>query len=564
MPKLKNSRTRALPKILPNRPDEEYTVMVDDISEKKFSSWLEFCTFFDTWCEKNKVLFFKNSEDLLSKRLDPELVKRFRFNMVCLVCKYFRGRLVQSSNGDYRRGCPACIILKLDQEEEKFIVRKAVLKHNHKLCPIEFANYFRKGRYTGNIHFLCRITNNLEKHFLEVYDIRRLKVYLRKQDPDLLHDIETLGELLAVDPAAKIKLAFVENQFSVKYVLLITSNMKSLCRKFSRVLYLSKLTHMSNEFDFYTVLCEDANGRGRECVCCIAKKNTPNIFRCLLLSLVQCVPEIKFQVNCLMVESGTEELDVIRNVFPKAKVQLCRTWVLETLYNKAVEIEGFSYDSMWNFLCKLADSPSPSKYADCLRKMTTVFSKEFVRYFKNNWHPYKELWVDSWAFESNKGDVLRSFVRAHQQMIASELLSSWKIVDYIKIFYKLQTQKAEAVDFSEGEVSKHYRQICPVELADLVDEEISAAKSGCFKIQDSGNSFVLYDGTSEYTVSQEQTFCNCAVYASTLSYCRHLFATRLWSGESLFFMFCDRGSDELLQKPYCTNSNSKSIVTEIL
>ncbi|XP_043934317.1 uncharacterized protein ZSWIM9-like [Protopterus annectens] len=538
----KNSSALALPEILPDHPREECTVMVDDISEKKFSSWEEFCTFFDSWCEKNKVLFFKKSGVLLGKykesgeRLDPELVEMFKFNRAFLACKYYRadGGLVQSSNGDYRSGCPAYIILKLDTEEKKLVVTKAVLVHNHKLCPIEFANCFRRGRYLGDALFVIRMTNKMERQFLGVQDIRKLKVYLRKQDPDLRYVIERLGELFVVDPAAKVKLAFVENHCIMKYAILITSNMKNLCLKFSRVLYLSKITHMSDEFDFYTMLCEDANGRGRECVCCIAKKDTPNIFRFILVSLVQSVPEIKYQVNCLIIENYSEELDVIRDLLPKAQIQFCRTWVLETLYNKAIEMEGFFHDNIWDLLCNLANSSSPSSYADCLRKMKTVFCKGFVQYFKSTWHPYKEMWVESWAFEPSKGNVFRNLVSAHQQLLASELHSTMKFADYVKIICKLQTQKAETVDFDEVEVSKHYHEICPVELADLVDEEISAAKSGCFKIRNHSDCFLLSDGTSDYTVNQEQTSCSCTIFALTLSYCRHIFAARLWSGESLF------------------------------
>ncbi|XP_043934361.1 uncharacterized protein ZSWIM9-like isoform X2 [Protopterus annectens] len=519
--------------------------MENELSDMSFSSWEEFCRFFDSWCEKSKVLFNKIKGVPLSKwkgtgsSPSPEQVEVLRYRTVLLVCKHYRARggYVQSSTGDYRPGCPARILVKLDPVQNKLIVVTAELEHNHELCPIEFAKCFRKNRYVGenDSSILIRVTNETSKQFLNLRDLHRLQHYCRAQDSSILDILKEIEDLLREDQGAKVRLVFVEGQVVVKAFVFITSCMKRLCDRFPRVLYFDKMTYLSEEFDLYFILCEDANGRGRECLYCIGRKDTEDIFRFILVSLVQSVPDIKTRVNCLILGNVNEDLSIIQTVLPNAKVQFCRTQVLESLYNKAIEIEGVFQDNIWDFFCKLANSWSPVSYSRNLREMNSMFSKEFIEYFQDTWDTRKEMWVESWAFERNKGSTFSRFVRSHQQMLSSELGSYHTMAEYIGRLHKLQTLKTETTDLEEEKIQPRFREICSYDLASLIEEEIGLGKNGCYRMKLDGDNFVLDDGTAEYTVNKEQNSCSCTIYTSTLLPCRHIFATRLWTGETICF-----------------------------
>ncbi|XP_043934348.1 uncharacterized protein ZSWIM9-like isoform X2 [Protopterus annectens] len=510
------------------------TVIEDDLTGKTFSSWEEFCNFFDNWCEKTKTVYNKRNT---SPPASQDLEETFKFKWVFLLCRHYRsaGKYVKPRKGYWRPGCPSRIVLKLDPERGKLIITRAILIHNHKLCPVEFTKWFRASSLTGKTRFLIRITNKLARQFLEMRDVKTLLKYCKSPYEDICELLEGMERLMSADPGAKVKLVFVENHIIVKYLIIVTSHMMSLCEKFPFVLYFSKMSHLNSEFDLCTLLCRDANGRIRECAYCITRKGTPNLLRLMVVSLVQSVPLIKVHVHCLIVGSITEDLDGVSNILPKAKVQFCRSEVIKTLYNKATELQPFLQNNIWDFLCMLANSLSSTFYNVCLQEMKVIFCMEFLQYFQDVWHSQKEMWVKCWSSEQEQGIAFSSIVRFQQQMFASELSTSSTLADYVRVFLKLQTVKVETADLDEVKICAHYRETCPSNVADLIKEEISLAKYGCYRIQDDGLRFVLNDGVSDYAVNKKQTSCSCTIHISTFLPCRHIFATRLWTGETLFF-----------------------------
>ncbi|XP_043934288.1 uncharacterized protein ZSWIM9-like isoform X2 [Protopterus annectens] len=514
--------------------------MGDCLRNKSFSSWEDFCTYFESWCEKNKALFYVQYGRSIYKcrtfdtQYSHEVAETFKYSRVRLVCKEYRadGSFVQLPWGGYKPHCSATITLKLSPLKDRLIVSECLLEHNHILCPIEFSYYFKKGHLFANSCLPVRTANTVSKQFITIQEVKRLLRYCKTPDYGVQDVLKEMEEMFSFDPGAKVKLVFVEHHVIMKCVFFITSHMKSLIERFPETLYCDKQP-LGDDFDLHTILCEDSNGRGRVCVYCLAKTGTPDLLRFILVSLIQSIPDIKFKVYCVFVGPETDEIDVIRDVLPVAKVHIYRTQLLEMLYKKAADMEGCLKDDTWELLCRLANSCSVASYVKCLSDLSIVFKNEFVQYLKKVWHPRKEMWVECWAFEQNKGNAFIRFVRSHQQKVIAQLSSSLALADYIHGLRSLQTLNIEVAELNEEELCALYQDVCSSDHASIIREEISLTKNGHYSLQEA-SVFLLSDGVTEFTINKTQTLCSCKIFTSTLLPCRHLFVVRLWSGEPLF------------------------------
>ncbi|XP_029440253.1 uncharacterized protein ZSWIM9-like [Rhinatrema bivittatum] len=523
-----------------------------ELHGKEFFSWEEFGLFFDSWCEQTKSLFCTMTSRPLSKCKwaseppRPEVADALKYKYILLVCKEVRGstrkkelraQKVQTSEEEEEKapiGCPARIVLKMNEEKDRLVITECRLTHNHPLCPIEFTYYFRRGYLIDNSCLPVCTTNKISKQFVGVQDIRYLLKYCKTRENGVQDTLNALNSLFTNDPGAKLKLVFVENKVIIKTVFLLTSMMRSRCQRFPLALFFDRVEGFNEEFDLYTILCVDANKRGRECGYCLAQKGTPNMLRFTLVSLLQSVPDIKFKVRCITLGVEIGELEVVRELLPQARVQLFRIQVLETLFSKALEMGAPEDEKVWPLLCKVAEAGSLEAYKQAVSTMDSLLPQDFMKYYHEHWQPRSEMWVKFWAFDPARGIDASELLKQHKQKLLADLSPSRTLAQCILDLVIIQMTKEDLKNLDEDEVATRYHSICNPEPARLIEEELSFSRHESYDIKETTEGFLLNDDISEFSMDRSLTSCSCSIYTSSLLPCRHLFATRLHTGEPLF------------------------------
>lgn len=425
----------------------------------------------------------------------------------------------------------------MSPSKDRLIVTECQLAHNHTLCPIEFAYYFKKGYLMANSCLPVRTTNKISKQFVGAQDVRRLLSYCKSRDHGVLDVLHGLDSLFASDPGAKVKLVFMEDKVIVKTIFFLTSRMMVLAQRFPLMLFFDRMVGLNEEFDLYTVLCVDGTGRGHECTYCLTRKETPDLLRFTLASLVQSVPEVKFKVRCVTLGIEITSLEAVKELLPNARVQICRSQVLETLFNKAQELGVAEDERIWPLLCQLASSKSPAAYNQAVQEMKAIFPHRFVRYFCRHWQPRSEMWVQFWAFETACNVNACELLKEHQHQLLSVLSPPLTVAQCILDLTAMQASgaaTAEDQELDEEELAARYRSVCKPEPAGLIEEELGFARHSLYSCQETAEGYRLNDGPSEFCMDQALTHCSCSIHTSRLLPCRHIFAMRLRTGVPLF------------------------------
>lgn len=243
---------------------------------------------------------------------------------------------------------------------------------------------------------------------------------------------------------------FVEDQAVVETVFFLTSRTRALLRRFSFMLLVDRLPGLQGALDMLAVLCVDGAGRARQAACCVARPGTPSLLRFALASLLQSAPEVKGRVRCLT--AGPEvaaQLPAVRQLLPRARVQICRAQGLETLFSKAQELGGAGREDpgLWPRLCRLVGATSPTVYAEALDELRAHGPAAFVDYFERNWAPRRDMWVRFSAFEAAQDLDACALVRSHRRRLLRYLSPSRGVAQCLRDLVAMQWADAA----SEGE-----------------------------------------------------------------------------------------------------------------
>ncbi|XP_075047356.1 uncharacterized protein ZSWIM9-like isoform X2 [Mixophyes fleayi] len=524
-----------------------------DLQLMEFFSWEEFCIFFDDWCQKRKTLFFLRNYIPLNKckwaveNLRWEVVEALKYSSARLACKNVnisskKEMGVEKHKKDQsilnveepkdHQSCSAYIFLKISEKKNSLVVTKCQLRHNHALCPIEFDYYFKKGFLLANCCLPVRTTNKISKQFVGAQDIKRLLSYCKTRGHGIMDTLKSLDNLFLNDPDAKVKLVFLQDKVIVKTVFLITSSMGSLCQHFPTVLFFNKVLSFNEEFELFSFLCADGNLQGRECAYILVRKGTPNVLRFASASLVQSIPDVKFKVRCVTLGVDIGEKEVIKEIFPHATVQILRSQVLQTLHSKAHEMGVKEDEKIWPLLCRIASSKTPEEYNQTVRNMGLYCSNTFMKYFMEQWHTSRDMWVDIWGFSLAHLDTTE-MISKHKQKLTAGLCNNATVPECILHLTSLQSPKTEK-QLNEYEIASQYKSVCNPEAASMIEEELGFLRDGKYNIKQTPDGYSLNDGVSDFFMDRDLVTCSCTIHVSSLLPCRHLFATRLQNGEEVF------------------------------
>nr|XP_009675114.1 PREDICTED: uncharacterized protein C19orf68 homolog [Struthio camelus australis] len=470
---------------------------------REFHTWHEFSCFFDEWCERHKVLFIIASlKPLISLRrhplhAPPSLGETPRCcasascassastvapmwarapcsatgsgaSTVTVALPWAAGASGVTSHWMARASsfafhcsgqqehpalqctrsekidCPASVTLRLGPKKDRLVVIEASLEHNHRLSEVEFAHYFKRHQLEASMGLPIRITNSVSKRFLAPDLVWNLEDYSKAKDKGMCELLSQLDGLFKSDPGAKVKLVFQEDVAVLNSIFLATSHMRSLVQRFPRCLYMDRAACVNGEFDLYSVLCEDANGRGRECAYCVARRGVPDLVLFIVASLV----------------------------LPCARVQICRLQVLEALYRKAHELAAPKEDKVRNLLHNMANASSPRVYSQYLSDLEDVAPLTFLQYYLETWHHNKGMWAECWAFERNRDCPFLEHMSFHRQKLCSALGPPLGLAACVRGLLDLQALRVEVAALNEERVSDLYRAACPPASAALVAEEV--------------------------------------------------------------------------------------------
>ncbi|XP_066487154.1 uncharacterized protein ZSWIM9 [Tiliqua scincoides] len=511
---------------------------------REFHTWHQFSTLFDDWCEKHKVLFIIASlKPLISLRQNPlqyqpSLAETLRFRFVRLICKhsgtYVGQSTVQRNRLSEKIDCPASITLRLGPKKDRLVVIEANLEHNHQLSELEFAHQFKRHQLKASLGLPIRITNSISKRFLAPDLIWNLEDYSRAKDKGMCELLAILDGLFKADAGAKVKLVFEEDVAVLNSIFLTTSRMRELVQRFPARLFLERAACLDADFELYTVLCQDANGRGREVAYCLARQGLPDLLIFIVASLVQSVPDIKLQVKVVTVGASVTGLDAVEEVLPCARVQICRLQVLEALYRKACELAVPKEDQIRNLLLNLANADSPLVYSQYLSDLEDVAPLSFLKYFLERWHPHKGMWVECWAFEKNRECSFLDHLSTHRRKLLRALSPPMALGACIQGLLDLQALHVETATLNVAPVVERFCVACLPDSASLVAEELGLVPNVHYELKDTPDGYLLEESTCSFLVSQDLATCSCSIYMAHQLPCRHIFAARLWVGEPLF------------------------------
>ncbi|KAM4650666.1 uncharacterized protein O3C94_013370 [Discoglossus pictus] len=493
----------------------------------EFSSWEDFNSFLNNWCEEQKTNFvIRQSVPLTDDDISPDLILSLKYSTVILGCS--------SNISQEKIDCPASIILGLGPKRDRLVVIEAKLVHNHKLSELEFSHYTKRHRLEASMGLPIRITNYVSKRFLSPDIIWSLEDYIEAKDPGMCDLLKELDVLFKADSLAKVKLVFQEDAAVLNIIFISTSHMGNMVESFPRVLYLDKVLTVNEEFELYTVLCQDDNGNGRECAYCIARKDTPDLVVFIVASLVQSVPSIQLKVKCLTTGASLTGVHSLEEVLPCCKIQVCRTQVLEDLRKKAKVLNIRKFKKIKSLLYNLANADSVNSYSHVLSDLQRVCPVDLLQYFMEKWHKNKSMWVECWAFEKNRESCFMNHMNFHIQKLHSILNPPLSLSVCVPGLLDLQILKSKVIEVNLDNIIMLYRSVSSTESASQIEEELSLAMQSIYDFKETANGFSLDGGICSFTVNKEMTSCSCTIYTTTALPCRHLFAARLWTEQSLF------------------------------
>ncbi|XP_029441022.1 uncharacterized protein LOC115080765 isoform X3 [Rhinatrema bivittatum] len=385
----------------------------EQLDQTEFSSWEDFCSFLDSWCEERKLMFTVRQSVTLTKEeisqcpSGPVLAQCLKYSTVQLFCT--------------RNSCPALINLKLCPHKEKLIVSNTNFQHNHDLPETDLSPPLKRSKLASTIGLPVQIANNISRKFLEPNDLNTLQRFRSGAFEDRSQVLKELISLLLSDPEAKVKLVFEENKLQVKDIFLMTSSMQQIARCFPGYLYVDFFSGFSPGFDLYTVLCEEENVGWKACAYCIARKGTEDNLKFIVDSVFQSIPVLNSQVKCVTVSPEIQDTLDIEDLVPCASLRYCMPLVLELLYDKISQMNSAEEAQIKDFLHILAHTHSPTVYNQALNELKAACPAEAFQYYYETWHPRWKLWAEEYNSAPDAESSICAYVKSKHQLLAAQM-----------------------------------------------------------------------------------------------------------------------------------------------
>ncbi|XP_018083527.1 uncharacterized protein ZSWIM9 [Xenopus laevis] len=515
---------------------EQKPVGIDNLGRKEFLSWAEFRNVFDRWCKKNKYLFKIKCYKILSRTdsTSSENMKAIKYSFIQLVCKYsvVNQHSLRSSSGELPTPCQASIIVQAGPQHDRLIVTHSELDHNHTIAVEEFESLFPRFMLKAKPFQFLEMTNNISKQFLRLNDLNELVYQSCDEETSLKDLLDELNLIFCKDPKVKIKLLFHPDIAEVEGIYLMTSAMNNLLQRFPSVLYIDQTMSINDDFYLYTAICEDANQIGRTCGYFITLKKSETPVRFMVVSIMQSIPEfVKYLIKTVVLHAGLDEIDLVETLLPSATVLMSHGHALKVLQSRIKEEKRSVQVEMKKIICNLVYSSTDEKYKRNLRLLKATASSSFLDYFLNDWHLHKESWVSGLG-QLDPRIRFDYHIKKHVQSLES-ICPTPSLTSSINSLLNLQSFKVLTSTLDENMTTDFYNKLCHPDFLKLIQEEFSFAIKGFYSISETAEGFLVNDRACDFIVNRHQFQCSCFVFESSKLPCRHIFAARLWNGETV-------------------------------
>ncbi|XP_075461325.1 uncharacterized protein LOC142497430 isoform X3 [Ascaphus truei] len=464
---------------------EESVGKSSDLKGMLFQSWTEFCEFFDHWCEENKTLYKIAKATHLKNVKEETHLRHFSYELVVLVCKATEDWPQQRRTlGPVPSSCPASITLQFSAENNCLVISQAQLQHNHILDPQKFRAYFRYCSLTSRPRFAA-LTSSISIRFATLHHLRKLLNWSKVLEPDLLDVLKELEVLLSEDPMAKLKLEFCPETLSLKSVFIMTSQTRHLLENFPSMLFLGQSLTLNDNFELYTVLCEDDESKGREGAYFITRKESITPILYMVVSLIQSIPEIKEHIEGMVLQVDLKELDLIQDLLPSCCVRMSQTHALDTICCQLKEEDPATQETLKSLIYNLVHCRTPSLYNSYFKELVIASPEHFFQYFLNTWHIRKEDWVESWGHRMKDGHFLE-FSALQANELRSMLSFPSSLASCIKVLLKVMESGEKHASQNNNSPPDNKKQcvVLPLkERDDVMSCSLSEASSLCSTIK---------------------------------------------------------------------------------
>ncbi|CAN2387935.1 Chromosome 19 open reading frame 68, partial [Pristimantis euphronides] len=393
----------------PSDPVEEATeYKKNELEQMEFYSWEDFQSFLNIWCEEQKIIFvIRNSIPLSNEDVSNDLMQSLKYSMVNLGCSSYT-----------RKRCPATIQLRLGPQMDKLIITKADLNHSHD-SEIDLPSRFTR-KPVAFVEVPATKPPDAPDKFMDRSDLTKL-LHLHFPFGRESQFLDELESIFNTDPDVKVKLVYLDDKFTVKNIFFMTTGMQTLLQQFPEHLYVAFLPGLNQEFDLYSVFCQDEHFKWKVCAYCLARKQSQETFRFLLLSILQVHSNLSKQVRFVTLNPDILNHVDAKPLFPNAIVKLCLPFVFEFMHHKMTFLSQMEKSQIKKLLVSLSQATSTETYTQHLSDLKAACPDEVFQYYFEIWHPLWPFWSGKDNRTTELENTIFNYVKEKHEDLKAQL-----------------------------------------------------------------------------------------------------------------------------------------------
>ncbi|KAM3922239.1 uncharacterized protein ZSWIM9 [Leptodactylus fuscus] len=491
--------SQPVPDLPPNPEVQASEDKKNELEQMEFYSWEDFQSFLNIWCEEQKIIFvIRNSVPLSDEDVSNDLMKSLKYSMVNLGCSSYT-----------RKRCPATIQLRLGPEMDKLIITKADLNHSHE-SEIDLPSCFTR-RPASFVEAPAQKPCEVSDKFMDRGELTKL-LHLHFPFGRESQFLDELESLFNTDPGVKVKLNYLDDKFTVKNLFFMTTGMQNLVQQFSEYLYVAYLPGLSQEFDLYSVFCQDEHFKWRVCAYCLARKLSHDSLRFLLVSALQVNSNLSKQVKFLTLNPDILNPADARLLFPSSTVKLCLPFVFEFMHHKITFLSQMEQSQIKKLLVSISQASSTDTYTQYLSDLKAACPDEVFEYFFEIWHPLWNFWSGKDSRTNDLENTIYNHVKEKHEEIKAQLgslptlsqcLHALLIEDEGHVQEQTESKNAslteESLPVSDMEIpSAPVKEESSTDAEQTVECEYTQDCDDPFKLQVNGKEFHSWDEFCSY------------------------------------------------------------------
>ncbi|XP_005104296.1 uncharacterized protein LOC101858205 isoform X1 [Aplysia californica] len=421
----------------------------------EFSCWEDFFESVKKYSESTNQPFVKIGNKSVAQankfKQDKLYPEHLKIVQQTYGCTHRGGNELTSSAQRKRKSfkikCSAKIHASVDNTSHRIVVRTLNNEHNHIISQEHFVQYPQNRRLTEeeqqDVQELAKLkvsTRQLKEHTsraygknLTLHDIRNIKAKARKKDKTndngcQLNDTDLLllylEEVRTEDPGSTIEIA-MDDDMTMSFVFFQDSLMKEASDKFSTHI-LVDCTYYINDRQMPLVTLMGFNGSNESVIlalCLLRLKNKETLLK--VFELLLRVNPSASGVYTFMVDKDFTEITSIKEAFPDAPVELPKFHVMKAMEQKinSLQCSTENKDLLRNACFKCIHATNENIYEQGMNSLAEI-NPEFFRYFVDNWHGVRTMWVDFHRWEKqNLGNThtTSNHLESFHQKLKSEI-----------------------------------------------------------------------------------------------------------------------------------------------